>query len=249
VRRFLILSTVVVVVTLATVHGPAVYHWTPASERASRHEPFRGGSLDPDRDDLASIRQAYAEAAELYRQHRYREAEARFEAASRGSGEILAARSAYHRGNCLLASARQGRVDPELLRKAEGLYRDCLSREHKTQGAEALFEGARFNLELTRLLLAQSAPAIGTRGSIARDRGPSAPAPLAKLARSLPQVVVRSERGTDPRPAPAGITEPAWPEAPSDTAAQAAPEKAERIMVGPDGVTIRKVPAGEESTR
>ena len=251
-RRFLILSAVVALVTLGIICGPAFYPWTPASERASRHEPFHGGPLDPDGDDLASIRQAYAEATNLYRQGRFDEAEARFQAAARGSGELLAARTAYHRGNCLLAKGRRSGADPELLRKAEALYRDCLSRDAKTEGAEALFEGARFNLELTRLLLAQSSITIGPRSSVARDRGLSAAPPaIAKLAPAAPLVLARTEHGPEALPAPAGTSEPAR----SDKSSSDHPKSAvvdpapatepEGVMVGPDGVTIRKVPDGD----
>ena len=247
-RRFLLLSAVVAVVTLAMVYGPAHYPWTPGSERASRHEPFQGGALDPDGDDMASIRQAYAEASDLYRQGRYIEADARFQAAARGSSEMLAARTAYHRGNCLLAGARQGRVDPDSLARAERLYQDCLSRQAKVQGAEALFEGARFNLELTRLLLAQSSITIGPRSSVARDRGLSAAPPaIAKLAPAAPLVLARTEHGPEALPAPAGTSEPAR----SDKSSSDHPKSAvvdpvpmtepEGFMVGPDGVTIRKV--------
>jgi hypothetical protein len=253
VRRFLLLSAVVAVVTLAMVYGPAHYPWTPGSERASRHEPFQGGALDPDGDDMASIRQAYAEASDLYRQGRYIEADARFQAAARGSSEMLAARTAYHRGNCLLAGARQGRVDPDSLARAERLYQDCLSRQAKVQGAEALFEGARFNLELTRLLLAQSKHPAAP--GVARERGVnSTPPAIAKRATPAPQIVVRGEHGPNARPAPAGTSEPArrektGPEGSNVWVPPVAATQAEDVMVGPDGVTIRRVPDGDASKK
>ena len=66
---------------------------------------------------------------------------------------------AFRRGNELLRQVRQAgdKVDPGLLAQAEQQYRACLSREAATSNAGALFDAARHNLELTKLLRAQLA--------------------------------------------------------------------------------------------
>jgi hypothetical protein len=72
-------------------------------------------------------------------------------------GDAADAWSACRRGNELLTQARHSaEPDPGLLARAADEYRACLRQEATTPGASALFDGARYNLELTRLLLAQA---------------------------------------------------------------------------------------------
>ncbi len=95
---------------------------------------------------------AHNHAAALYRQARYGDAEERYE----HSGSD--ARTAYNRGNCLLG---QGCPDgestkPDFLTRAAEQYRASLGREGQAANAGSLFEDARHNLELAKLLLAQA---------------------------------------------------------------------------------------------
>jgi hypothetical protein len=255
VRRFVILAAVFALVTAAVYFGPAIYPWTPAAERASRHEPF---TSDPDLDELSPIRQAYREATELYRQGRFEEAEERYRAAAQSSGDLLRARAAYHRGNCLLGLARRqgAAVEPDLLHKAAEHYRECLNLAGKSAAAEALVDNARFNLEMTQLLLIQSARRPGPQPGLPRGPGKAATsAALAKAsaASSGPRATVRAERpGSNPSlagtEAPAR-TEKAIPElakVPTAESKTQAPSRTEpaAIMVGPDGVIYRKVEDG-----
>jgi hypothetical protein len=258
VRRFVILAAAFVFVTIAVRFGPAIYPWTPASERASRHESF--GS-DADLDELSPIRRAYQEATNLYRQGRFEEAEQRFRAVAHSSSELLQARSAYHRGNCLLGQARrQGpTLDPDLLHKAEEQYRDCLDRLSQRAGAESLLDNARFNLEMTRLLLAQSERRPGSAVSLAKGPGQSARSSAAAktAATAGAHALVRANGIETPRPAPAGTEAPVQPDRSAAELAKVAEAVAKPIttndqpgvMVGPDGVIYRKVEAAPPTSK
>jgi tetratricopeptide (TPR) repeat protein len=107
-------------------------------------------------DDPGRI--AQGQAAALYRLQRYEEAKERYHCAEETGGDLRAARAAYDSGNCSLREACQkpGAPNTELLLRAAGEYRKCLSLEPATGGAAQLFEDARHNLELTRLLLARN---------------------------------------------------------------------------------------------
>ena len=251
-RRFFIVTAVLVLVTTAILFGPALYPWTPAAERASRHEPF---AADSDLDELSPIRQAYREATDLYRQGRYEEAESRFQAAAQSSSELLRARAAYHRGNCLLGQVRQQgtKIDPNLLSKAEKHYRDCLLLAAEGSRYETLRENARFNLEMTQLLMARSPSRSDSRpgeikesGQIARSSSSAKPS----LSPSVPRALARSD-SAEPQPALAGTAAPARSKSNDSTLLNMPSTESRRdstksresagIMVGPDGVTIRKV--------
>jgi hypothetical protein len=71
---------------------------------------------------------------------------------------LAAARADRARGDELLRGARQepDKPDVNLLAEAAGRYRDCLAREADGPGAGPLFAGARHNLEMAKLLLAQA---------------------------------------------------------------------------------------------
>jgi Ca-activated chloride channel homolog len=65
--------------------------------------------------------------------------------------------AAFRRGNELLGQAQQAgmNADPAWIIQAQGQYRACLAREAATPNAGSLFDDARYNLELAKLLLLQ----------------------------------------------------------------------------------------------
>jgi hypothetical protein len=79
----------------------------------------------------------------------------------------------FERATAELSKARQadGQVNVECLRRAEKDYLSCLARQEKTAGKSLLFENARYNLEITRLLLAQA----GQANQGPNERSPSKP--------------------------------------------------------------------------
>jgi hypothetical protein len=103
------------------------------------------------------------------------------DAAPATSDPAAEARQVFDHGNALLRQARQapGGADPALLRQAAAHYRGCLTYEPLTTGLTTLFEDARYNLELTKLLLAQGeqnkpAPAPEPGDALAKADKPSA---------------------------------------------------------------------------
>ncbi len=99
-------------------------------------------------------RTAFNEAAALYRARRYEDADVRFGTAAHKGDSLLAARSAYDRGNCDLSEACAGGKQPnaQLLDQAIEQYRECLNHESEGLDAGTLFDDARHNLELAKLL-------------------------------------------------------------------------------------------------
>jgi hypothetical protein len=82
-----------------------------------------------------------------------------------------AAREDRERGDALLRAAREqpDKPDVNLLAQAAERYRACLAHE-ATPAAEAVFAGARHNLEMAKLLLAQTG-----RPDLAAADGPKQP--------------------------------------------------------------------------
>jgi hypothetical protein len=100
---------------------------------------------------------AHNHAAALYQLGRFEDAERAYE---RSADEPLrAARAAYDRGNCAFrqACAEEDTADPDLLERASRHYQACLATEGATGDAGPLFDDARHNLELARLILAEFA--------------------------------------------------------------------------------------------
>jgi tetratricopeptide (TPR) repeat protein len=159
-RTFTILIVGIVVMTLAL--GVRLALRDPAARGV---EAYRKGqylhALEHFRQAAHQVdpgRIAHDQAAALYRLQRYEEAKQRYHCAEESGGNLRSARAAYDRGNCNLREACQSKGEPnaDLLLQAARDYRKCLSFEKTTPGADSLFEDARHNLELTRLLLAQS---------------------------------------------------------------------------------------------
>jgi hypothetical protein len=101
---------------------------------------------------------AYNRAAALYRLRRFDDADHSYQRSS-DSEALHAARADYDRGNCAFAEAckEEGTADPDGLQKAARQYEACLAREDSTTAAGSLFDDARHNLELTRLILSEYA--------------------------------------------------------------------------------------------
>jgi hypothetical protein len=81
-------------------------------------------------------------------------------ALSVGATDAGSAQADFERANTELSKARQpdGQYDVGRLRQAESAYQSCLAHHTDKAGESRLFEDARYNLELTRLLLAQASP-------------------------------------------------------------------------------------------
>ncbi len=103
---------------------------------------------------------AYNRAAALYRLRRFDDADPSYQR-SADDEALHAARAAYDRGNCAFGEAckDEGAADPEALQRAAQQYETCLAREGSTAPAGSLFDDARHNLELTRLILSEFAEA------------------------------------------------------------------------------------------
>lgn len=101
------------------------------------------------------VRVAHNLGGALYRLEQYKDADQQY-CSSAQPGGLAAARAAYDRGNCLLHEAcpAQQPRRTELLAQAIQQYEQCLACERPDPGAGSLFENARHNLELARLLQA-----------------------------------------------------------------------------------------------
>jgi hypothetical protein len=137
----------------AAAAGNAAYRagdFTAAEERFRQAE---SGASDP-----ALV--AHNHAAALYQMGRFPDADRTYER-SADSVTLHAARADYDRGNCAFREAckDEGSADPELLERAAQHYEKCLAQEEKTPAAGSLFDDARHNLELTRLILGEFAEA------------------------------------------------------------------------------------------
>jgi hypothetical protein len=94
---------------------------------------------------------AFNEAALLYQEGRFREAELHYRRSLEGAEGLRRAQAIYGSGNCLVQQAKNR--DLRRLREAIKLYEECLA----DGGADAgLILDARHNLELARLLLLQA---------------------------------------------------------------------------------------------
>jgi hypothetical protein len=103
-------------------------------------------------------RSAHNHAAALYRLRRFNDADHAYDR-SAGGDALRAARAAYDRGDCAFsdACAEEGTADPALLERAVEHYEACLQMEGHTPDAGTLFDDARHNLELAKLILAEFA--------------------------------------------------------------------------------------------
>jgi hypothetical protein len=101
---------------------------------------------------------AYNRAAALYRLRRFDDADHSYQR-SADDEALHAARADYDRGNCAFAEAckDEGTADADGLQKAAHQYEACLAREGSAPAAGPLFDDARHNLELTRLILSEFA--------------------------------------------------------------------------------------------
>jgi hypothetical protein len=127
--------------------GSAAY---AAGDFAAAEARFREAEQTTPQPALA----AYDRAAALYRLRRFDDADHSYER-SADDAALHAARAHYDRGNCAFSKACQdeGTADPDLLEQAARNYEACLAREEATASAGTLFDDARHNLELTRLIL------------------------------------------------------------------------------------------------
>jgi hypothetical protein len=119
---------------------------------------------------------AHNHAAALYRMPRFEDAAGQYERSGQGSG-LREARAAYDRGNCLVNQGCPANepVKPDLLTRAADQYQACLQHEGKVADAGSLFDDARHNLELTKLLLAQYADPPKDRDATASADGARPP--------------------------------------------------------------------------
>jgi hypothetical protein len=103
-------------------------------------------------------RAAHNHAAALYRLGRFNDADKDYDRSAEGTA-LRAARAAYDRGDCVFceACAEEGTADPALLERAVQHYEACLQMEGHTPEAGSLFDDARHNLELAKLILAEFA--------------------------------------------------------------------------------------------
>ena len=130
------------------------------------------------RQGVDPVRIAHNLGVALYQVQRFQDAEEQFRD-SAAAGDLSAARAAYDCGNCLLHEAlpAQQPTSAELLAKAAAQYQACLAQQEGISGAESLFEDARHNLELARLLLAQTtgreSPPNGDQVASAEDLCPT----------------------------------------------------------------------------
>jgi hypothetical protein len=218
-KRLAVVAVVVALTVLAARFGPALYPDIQAHPPTSAVAPV---GLDQPADEMAAIRRAFDEAADLHRQGRFDDAEDHWLVAARTSSELLYAKAAYQRGEALLTRAAEAGPSDQrgLLLKAELQFRDCLAREARALPA-ALFADARRGLEAARQRLAQPAPTPPPDSRSGEAKGPGDPeAPPASAKRGKPEAT-----------APSAPTAPAAAEPPQSSKAASAP-----IMVGPDGV-------------
>jgi hypothetical protein len=140
----------------ATAAGIAAYHAGDFTQAEARFHQAEQETAD-------KAPAAHNRAAALYRLRRYQDADPSYQR-SADDEALHAARAAYDRGNCAFSDAckDEGTADPELLQRAAQQYETCLAREGSTTDAGPLFDDARHNLELTRLILSEFAEANKT---------------------------------------------------------------------------------------
>ncbi len=167
-------SAVVVVGGLALL---ALSQWLrlgPRSAEASAEESYRRGDYARALSEFQRAagegadpnRATFNQAAALYRLEHFGDAEARYGGAADGDA-YRKARAAYDRGNCALHEACRGdgAADPRLLGQAMEAYRACLQQEAASGGDHALFQDARHNLELAKLLRSGNGSAPGQQSA------------------------------------------------------------------------------------
>lgn len=154
----------------AAAAGSAAYRAGDYARAEARFRQAEQGASDPGRA-------AYNHAAALYRLRRFEDADRTYERSADGDG-LRAARAVYDRGNCAFgeACAEDGTADPALLERAAVQYEACLAREGSTPAAGSLFDDARHNLELTRLILAEMAAESGEATAGKEPSDPEDPA-------------------------------------------------------------------------
>jgi tetratricopeptide (TPR) repeat protein len=114
---------------------------------------------------------AHNRAAALYRMGRLDDADRGYER-SADDQAMHAARAAYDRGNCAFCEAckDEGTAESEALDRAAKHYEACLAHEGSGPAPGTLFEDARHNLELTRLILSEFAEAEKDPSAAERSR-------------------------------------------------------------------------------
>jgi hypothetical protein len=179
---------------------------------------------------------------------------------------LQAARTALRRANRFLDRARQARPgsSAELLTQAVVQYRVCLAYEPAAPAAGRLFEDARQNLEVSRLLLEQRAHPTPARpvgavfaGTTVSALSPSQPETVSAQPTPVVPPVTKTAPPPQARPAPAlpptpkaeparvATTSPAVP--PEKPAKQ--PEPSKRVPIktttfGPDGIEYETIRPG-----
>jgi tetratricopeptide (TPR) repeat protein len=134
----------------AAAAGAAAYGAGDYAGAEARFRQAEQGAPDP-------ARAAHNHAAALYQLGRYDDADRDYQRSADGA-DPRTARAAYDRGNCAVSQACRGdTADRALLEKAVEQYKACLAHEGQSAGAGSLFEDARHNLELAKLLLAEQA--------------------------------------------------------------------------------------------
>jgi hypothetical protein len=145
--------------------GRRLYH--PAEEAAAAGAAaYRAGDYttaearfhEAEREAPDKPLAAYNRGAALYRLRRFDDADHSYQRSEDGEA-LRDARGDYDRGNCDFSDAckDENAADPELLRRAARQYETCLAREGSVPEPGSLFDDARHNLELTRLILSEFA--------------------------------------------------------------------------------------------
>jgi len=167
--------------------------------------------------------------------------------ASAHEDNLQAARTAYERASRLVSQVRTGKGShQELLRQAVVQYRVCLAYEAGTADAGRLFDEARQNLEVSRLLFVQGqapAPPIHPTGGTTvyvKPPPPVQPTPIARgesKPQPLPSQTTATLRDAEGESNFAAAGKPIPESRPTE--AEARPVKT--TAVGPDGVTFEPV--------
>jgi tetratricopeptide (TPR) repeat protein len=134
----------------AAAAGTAAYRAGDYARAEARFRQAEQGATEP-------ARAAHNHAAALYKLQRYDGADREYR---RSTGDGLRdARAAYDRGNCALSQASRGdTADRALVARAAEQYEACLAHDGTANNAGTLFDDARHNLELAKLLLAEPPP-------------------------------------------------------------------------------------------
>jgi hypothetical protein len=135
----------------AAAAGSAAYQ---AGDFATAEARFH----EAEREAADKATAAHNRAAAQYKLRRLDDADHSYQR-SADDQALHAARADYDRGNCSFGEAckEEGTADPELLQRAARQYEACLAREGSTPDAGSLYDDARHNLELTRLILSEFA--------------------------------------------------------------------------------------------